>query len=393
ELYEQTFPGRWMVDGLKIKAGDATGVDILDGDKSTVGITGCGRNELTFSRGGGGVIAAIDGPVRAIRSYVGANSGTYTQRDQIYYRGRFDTHTYLRVHAGISPLWTAMDLAATARGMTYRNSLNPSGDVVDGVAASLAAGELEWEQVTGSQGTFTNVTRIDSDIPDLRVSSRYLDTEVAGDSTMGCSGDEHAYGAGGAFVSGTQVNTDPVREQIDGHLFRFNARRQTVIGAPGETVEAAQGIAARADLPLVLTTGGVHVDSPSDPKPDPGPPDAGAPQFPGRQNWVGLKVRVRPANTKLKAGTARNVKVRVRNIGDRPALRLKVCPSPRRSALVRTSKCRTVGRLKPGRAVTRRFRVRLRKKAAGADRVRIRFRAKAHRSKARSATLVLRPSG
>ena len=68
DLYEQTFPGRWLIDGLRIKAGAATGVDILDGDKSTVGQTACGRNELTFSRGGGGVIAAIDGPVRAMIS-------------------------------------------------------------------------------------------------------------------------------------------------------------------------------------------------------------------------------------------------------------------------------------------------------------------------------------
>ncbi|MGK2932117.1 MAG: hypothetical protein ACSLFD_05030, partial [Solirubrobacterales bacterium] len=104
DLYEQTFPGRWMVDGLRIKTAGATGVDILDGDKVTVGTGGCGRNELTFSRGGGGFIAAIDGPVRAIRSYIGANSGSYTQRDQTYYEGLVETRTILRVHPGIDNL-------------------------------------------------------------------------------------------------------------------------------------------------------------------------------------------------------------------------------------------------------------------------------------------------
>ena len=115
--YEQTFPGRWMVDGLKIKEGGATGVDILDGDKSTVGATSCDRNELTFSRGGGGQVANIDGPVRAIRSYIGANSGTYTQRDQIYWADRLDTNTYLRVHAGITDFVMAVDYSDAASGM------------------------------------------------------------------------------------------------------------------------------------------------------------------------------------------------------------------------------------------------------------------------------------
>ena len=73
------------------QAGGATGVDILDGDKAQVSY-GCGRSEVTFSRRGGGFIANIDGPVRAIRSYIGANSGTYTQRDHVYYQQQRGDH-------------------------------------------------------------------------------------------------------------------------------------------------------------------------------------------------------------------------------------------------------------------------------------------------------------
>ena len=387
--YEQTFPGRWMVDGLKIKAGAATAVDILDGDKSTVGTTGCERNELTFSQGGGGVIAAIDGPVRAIRSYVGANSGTFTQRDQIYYQGRIDTVTYLRVHPGIGSVWTAMDLSGSAKGMTYRNSLNPSGDVVDGVAAALTPGELTWEQTTGPQGTITNVTRISSDLPGLEVTSKYLDSESAEGSSMRCSGDQHAYGAGGTMVTGTGLNTDPVLASVDGQLFRFTATRVTMVGAPGSNIQAAARQADQVDQPLALATGdGVDGEEPEGP-PDPDPPD---PTTPGRQNWVGLKVSVKPSNARLRPGRARNVLVSVQNIGDKTGRRIRVCPIADDS-LVKTPKCKLIKKLKAGNAAKRGFRIRLRNRAAGAGKVKVRFRAKASKSKARSGLLVLRPFG
>ena len=79
------------------------------------------RTEGTFSTGGGAFIANKSGPVRAIRSYLGANSGTYTQRDEIMYEGRMDVTTYLRVHP-IPPLRDWMDYSADAIGMQYFTS-------------------------------------------------------------------------------------------------------------------------------------------------------------------------------------------------------------------------------------------------------------------------------
>ena len=144
-------------DELAVKAGDATGVDILDGDKVQVGF-GCGRSELTFSRGGGGFIANRSGPVRAIRSYIGANSGTFTQQDRIYYQRAEVMKTYLRVHPGINTIDQFLDYSPAASGMTYRTSADPGGVTIDGVPdGDLETGnslgpELTWEQATGPQG-------------------------------------------------------------------------------------------------------------------------------------------------------------------------------------------------------------------------------------------------
>ena len=92
----RTSPIAGSTTQLRVSTGGATNVDILDRHKS--GFAGsCARTEGTFSVGGGGFIANKSGPVRAIRSYLGANSGTYTQRDEIMYEGRMDVTTYLRV--------------------------------------------------------------------------------------------------------------------------------------------------------------------------------------------------------------------------------------------------------------------------------------------------------
>jgi hypothetical protein len=65
--YSLHFPDRWKVDELEVTAGDATGVDILDGHKEGFAGT-CGRSEQTFSTGEGAMVVRTTGPVGAIRS-------------------------------------------------------------------------------------------------------------------------------------------------------------------------------------------------------------------------------------------------------------------------------------------------------------------------------------
>jgi hypothetical protein len=385
-LYEQTFPGRWMVDGLSIKAGSSTGVDILDGDKSTVGPAGCGRNELTFSRGGGGFIAAIDGPIRAIRSYIGANSGTYTQRDQTYYEGRVDTRTFLRVHPGIDNLMIAADYSEAAKGMTYRNSLNPAGVTVDGAPDAPAPGQLAWEQVDGKQGSATFIARVSSDITPLHLTSFYQDDVDPEGSSMLCSGDDHAFGASGPKVIGTGAyNTDPTISIWDERpiaLSTLTADRHTYIDAPGTTKETAILRSQQVDSPLVLATGAASDPTTEVPDPDPDPGET-----PGRTSWVGLSVSVKPKHARVRAGVTRTFKVTVRNIGDLTGKELKVCPIVK-GKLVRTSDCQKLKKLKSGKAGRFKFRATPRRAAKG-KKLELKFRAKASKSKARSAVVML----
>ena len=124
---------------MNLYGGSAGGLDILDRHKDMFGPGICTRTEDTFSLGEGAFIANKDGPVRAIRSYLGANSGPITQRDHFFYERRQDMHTYLRVHP-ISGLIDLYDYSTNAIGMVYFNSLNTTGVTIDGVPDTVAPG-------------------------------------------------------------------------------------------------------------------------------------------------------------------------------------------------------------------------------------------------------------
>ena len=119
--YTDHFSDRWLNDQLRITTAGSSGVDILDRAKPQFGPGVCGRTEDTFDDAEGAFIANKSGPVRAIRSYIGANSGPLTQREHIFYERREDIRTYLRVHA-IPGVMDYFDYAPAASGMTYKNN-------------------------------------------------------------------------------------------------------------------------------------------------------------------------------------------------------------------------------------------------------------------------------
>ena len=104
----------------------ATGVDILDGHKNQFAIGNCGRSNATFADGEGAFVANIDGPVRGIRSYIGANSGPQTQRTHLMYREQEVIVTDLRVH-DIPAMLDLIDLQRGGIGMTYHCRPSPAG--------------------------------------------------------------------------------------------------------------------------------------------------------------------------------------------------------------------------------------------------------------------------
>ena len=373
--YEQTFPGRWLVDGLKIKEGGASGVDILDGDKSTVNSTGCGRNELTFSRGGGGQIANIDGPVRAIRSYIGANSGTYTQRDQIYWSDRLETNTYLRVHAGITDFVMAVDYSEAASGMTYRNNLNESGVTIDGIPDTVTTGNLDWEQTTGNQGTVTNIGRIVTDVPLRPITSFYLDSTSIGSSSMACSGDTKAIGASGPRIQMITDpptpggrNTDPTLPPTapSTEVNNFTGYRTSFYDPPNEPVATSRLRAQQVDAPLTFVTGALA-------DPDTYVPKAAA--------------KVKPAEPRqaVRPGKVAKIMVTVTNSGNVTLGAGKVCPKLN-TKRARTFGCKAIGSLAPGDSAVRTMPVKV-KKDKGFKPVKVAFQFRADGDIYRSAVV------
>jgi hypothetical protein len=245
--YRVHFSDRWIRDEVNVKAGMADEADILDRHKNLFGPSICGRSEDTFSNGEGCFVANIDGPVRAIRSYLGANSGPFTQRVHKFYERRHDVTTYLRVHQ-ISGVMDYYDYSPAAVGMTYYNDLNTGGAAIDGDPSgdAVTAGAIQWEMVTGNQGTLAMAEGLVTDIPGFAYTSYYSDDSTT--SVTQCTGDSSEYGASGVWVDQGIPNTDP----YIGAAYRFEATRVVYYEPPHQDVPRAQALAAQANTPLIL---------------------------------------------------------------------------------------------------------------------------------------------
>ncbi|MBN1529064.1 MAG: hypothetical protein JW895_08385 [Thermoleophilaceae bacterium] len=209
-FYSDHFSDRWLNDALRITTAGASGVDILDRAKAQFGPGVCGRTEDTFDDAEGAFIANKSGPVRAIRSYIGANSGPLTQREHIFYEQREDIRTYLRVHA-IPGVLDYFDYAPAASGMTYKNNLNTGGVLVNGTPDTVATGQLSWESVDGGQGGLSIVHTNQTDISGFGSTSYYFDdsTPASSGPEFQCTGDATAYGNSGPWINQAIPNTDP----------------------------------------------------------------------------------------------------------------------------------------------------------------------------------------
>lgn len=238
--YEHHFGDRWMSDSLKVTAPGASKVDILDRHKALFAPGVCGRSEDTFNAAEGAFVINKAGPVRALRSYIGANSGPSTQRTHLFYDQREDIVTDLRVHA-IPSIMDVMDYSPAAAGMTYRNSLNTTGVTIDGAADSVTAGVPTWEQVTGPQGSVTTVAQLATSFTPSGVTSYYLD--AVNPPVTQCTGDASAYGTSGLWITGAIPCTDPLTACTQ----TLQGVRTMYFESPGATAATA---AARRDQVL-----------------------------------------------------------------------------------------------------------------------------------------------
>lgn len=230
--YRTHFSDRWVRDEVNVHAGASTGVDILDRHKNLFYVGYCLRSEDTFSKGEGAFFVNKDGPVRGIRSYMGANSGPLTQRVHHFYERRQDIATHLRVHE-IPSMMDLYDYSSAATGMSYYNDLNLSGVLVDGVPDSITTGPIAWEMVTGVQGSLLISLGFETDITPDTYWSHYSD-DITPSATQ-CTGDDYEYALSGVWVNHAIPNTDPRSPPY----YYLTGRRSVLYEAPGQTVTDA----------------------------------------------------------------------------------------------------------------------------------------------------------
>jgi hypothetical protein len=243
--YAVHFADRWIRDETAVTLGGAAGNDLLDRHKSLFAPGVCGRSEDTFSAGEGAFIVNRSGPVRALRGYLGANSGPFTSRIHAFYEQREDILTSLRVHA-INSVVDFFDYSDAAVGMSYFNDLNTAGVDVDGVPDVVVPGAVVWEMLTGDPGTLVTTHRFDTDIPMFDYTSYYEDD--VSPATTQCTGDASAYASSGVFESDPIPNTDPYL----GEHNTFELTRSIAFAAPNQDVAFAQARTAEMLQPLTL---------------------------------------------------------------------------------------------------------------------------------------------
>ncbi len=210
--YTIGFSAEWIMDEWRITTAGSSGADILDRHQYFFGPGVCGRSEDTFTAAENAFVTNIDGPVRAIRSIMGANSGPLTQKTNIFYEVRQDVFTDLRVHS-VPSIYDVYDFETNITGMEYFSLNHPQGLTIDGVPETANSAFVTGELVRGPAGAlaighdFITTLAIGTD---AAVNSYYEDNITNPNSN--CTGDQLAYGTCGAsFTFANNICTDPYR--------------------------------------------------------------------------------------------------------------------------------------------------------------------------------------
>ena len=249
DTYARHFSDRWVSDEMRVGGG----ADLLDrfqvfyGERN--GSPTCARTEDTFSGGEGAFVTNKDGPVRAIRVYVGANSGPLTERGHLFYAQREDVITTLRVHS-IPSIHDVVDYEPGRAGLRYTNNVLAGFRDVDGAPdAAVPAGAPVWEAVTGPAGTAVSSFFVDSNLPQLQTGFYYKDDASA--ST--CTGDQTPIGMSGVYATPLAC-TDPTLSVDECQLgYSLVSRRTLQYAAPDLSRDALLALHEAAAAPLVVS--------------------------------------------------------------------------------------------------------------------------------------------
>ncbi len=265
--YFLRFTGRWTESELKINAPGANGSDILDRHQAFITPGNCNRTEEIFSATNGPIIATIDGPVRAIRSVMGAVSGAYVQLDISCSEYRVDYDFDYRLHSisGGGGFNDVFDLdPVNASGMQFYSDGAPNGVTINGQADVVPTTYSTWQMVTGAPGSIVAGFDFDTDMsigtPSQQgqglveggVGSYYDDAGSNGNHL--CTGDNQAFGSSGFFLT-TDLCTDRKHGGIGcgPNVRYFSSTRSHYYLSPGVTPAQAQSYAEFARNPISVT--------------------------------------------------------------------------------------------------------------------------------------------
>ncbi|MEM1324884.1 MAG: T9SS type A sorting domain-containing protein [Bacteroidota bacterium] len=252
----------------RITADTASGINILDRQQyfnSASSSASCNRSETGFSWKSGTIIANINGPIRGIRSTMGAQSGIFMQLELIFTRCRTENRFFYRIHPSIG-YYEVRDFNTSAIGMMFYDDQNPNGVLIDGEDDELETTDLaEWSLTVGEPGAIAETYQYKTNIQ-LGTEQQFEDETVEGytgmyHSDMGddeprtCTGDGASYGANGFFIQTTsctdfKYNTTACNGDS---LRHFTQWRYSYYLAPHTTTTEAIRYAKFAQSPLTVT--------------------------------------------------------------------------------------------------------------------------------------------
>lgn len=260
--YQLGYSDRWINNSMKISPAISNGAELLDRNMFFATKVSCLRTEDTFSgklSTPGAFIANISGPVRAIRSYMGANSFTFTNVTDVFYPSREDTTTHLIGHVGLPGFGTGTDLATGLTGMTYFDAGN-SGLVIDGDAdaftpltAVTGSGTVppSWQMVKGAAGTVVSAQTLDTDIDGLKMTSTYADQTPK----ISCTGDATSWGYHGYEINSPSNSVPATDPTLVSNPATFVTTGYRFYRGPDFPVGDAPALEERAKNPIVTSVG------------------------------------------------------------------------------------------------------------------------------------------
>ncbi len=257
--YTVNYGDRWLNNGATVTGATPANPSMLERSRAQFAPGVCGRSEDTFDgadSGEGAFIVNISGPVRAIRSYMGANSGKWTAETDIFYPQREDSITDLRVHT-IGSIMSFDDMNTAVAGMKYSDDQNTNVPV-DGVPDAIVAGHAApWQMISGPVGSIVTARNLTTDITGLSASTYYLDQKPA--SPVPCTGDTAAWGQNGSQITGPAgiPCTDPTSSTCPGGVAKtFVSARYRYFKEPNLPTGLAAVFASRALQPFTIAVTG-----------------------------------------------------------------------------------------------------------------------------------------